>query len=136
MGKTVTVDGKKLDHNSNKDILNNINYFMEKVLQYQKEFGLFNWEINIEEIDDDECRGEIQYDISARLAVIYYDQTWIRTVKLKKEEIALVAFHEMCELFLAEIHSFIVKHSDCDYADSLTHNVIRFMESKLLKKLG
>lgn len=110
-----------------------IQHYTNKVYEYIKEFGLFNWEVHVEEIEDEECRGEIQYDIPARLAIIYYDKTWIEDIELLKDEIELVAFHEVCELFLSDIHTFIFKHGDSEQADGMIHNVIRFMENKILK---
>jgi hypothetical protein len=124
---------KKTD-SSKMSVAYRIGFFTEKVFQYQKEFGLFNWEINVEEVDDPDCRGEIQYDNAARLAVVYYDTTWINQKDLNRDEITLVALHEVCELFLSEIHMFIIKHANEELANSMTHSVIRFFEYIFLKK--
>lgn len=94
--------------------------FQEEVLYWQKYFGLLDWEIECfhEKISS---RARIHYQFSQRRAEIYLNVEY--PVKPYHRDICDSAFHEICELLLGGMASFMQgSESACD---EMVHSVIQ-----------
>lgn len=111
-----------------------VKYFDTQLKRWAKYFGLVNWEIYSrpeKDMDDDAAR--IDVETVAKMCKVEYCKEWIES--RGKKEISKLAFHEMAELYLHKIFTFIEKHSNIDEAQETTHHVINLLENKCFNKL-
>lgn len=113
----------------------NIKEFEKAVFFFQKYYGLLQWELHVIEApkDDSKNRASVSWNISGRIASVFYGHDWIRDPEVKKEEIAKVAFHEIAELMQYDAYENLGKQRGWEFAQEQTHIVIRFLENKFWK---
>lgn len=116
-----------------------IKFFEKEVLRFINIFGLNDWEIYIEEEDDDaDIKGLLICDdmSSNRIATIRYSIYWINGQDLTDEEITKTAFHEVMELLLTKLRGYsnnkeiLISERE---VDEEIHRIIRTMENTILK---
>lgn len=114
-----------------KEIDRRIGLFKERVLFYQKELNLLNWEISVFEQIKQGVRASCYWTIFSHQASICYSKDWIRQEELDDQRIDRTTFHECCELLYCKIQDGL-KDLFCDsYVDELIHSHIRLWESIL-----
>ena len=105
-------------------------YFTKRVYHYHKVMGLLDWEIYVDSTSDN-CYGKIGFDTDGRVATVSYNREWIRSKDATKIEVDKTAFHEICELSLADINiNLSLTHADCVVSLWL-HRHIRMLENVL-----
>jgi hypothetical protein len=105
-------------------------YYKNTTKFFIKELNLENWEISIElDTEDIENRAWCATQDSDRIALIRLIEKW--DYLPKKEELALIAFHEVCELLLAEIHNKLSCIFNKNETSRVVHTVIRTLENVL-----
>ena len=109
-----------------------IKLFKESVRKWQEYFGLCDWEIFTDDMDEDDARARASWNYNGRIATIYYDNEWINRKNMSKKEIDRVAFHECAEIYFYFIHHPIKDQRGKDYAEECVHKVIRLLENKIL----
>ena len=113
-----------------KQIQANIQEFKTAIIYFQSYFGLFQWELHIDE-KITENRAEVHWNAIGRIATVFYGKNWIRKIDVTMEEIAKVAFHEIAELMQSLAYDNMGQHRGYEFAQEQTHVVIRFLENKL-----
>jgi len=116
----------------------NIEFFKNEVNSFIDFFGLNDWEIYIEDDDDDSILGVLECDgmDSNRLATIRYSNDWISSKETTKYDISKTAFHEVMELLLIKLRSYsnntelLVSEREIDEE---VHRIIRTFENTILK---
>lgn len=104
----------------------NFELFKKHVFQWLDHFGLKDWEIIISHEIPDECKeslGACATNLESRFCNIYLNSEWDR--KITDELIKNIAFHEVCELLLAEFDAIARTRSvSTIQLDSARHGVI------------
>ena len=85
-----------------------VDLFIECVYKYVKMFNLGNYDIEILGTNDKDVYGQcrwFRYEDGTKSANIYFSKPWLqRTKNVTVHEIKKAAFHEVCELLLAELN--------------------------------
>jgi hypothetical protein len=94
--------------------------FKQEVLYWQKYFGLLDWQIQCihKKID---ARAMVDYRFSARYTKVFLNTEY--NIKPTHREICDSAFHEVCELLLAAMRSFM--QGSENGINEMTHAVIQ-----------
>ena len=99
-------------------------------------FNLNDWEVYYKKVEDDENRGSIIVDVSARTANIYLMMDWgNHPVRITDEEVKKVAFHEACELLLSPIMYMVGQRYDLSESNVVgeLHGIIRTFENRIFE---
>jgi len=110
------------------------NYFIERTKYYFFDiFKLYDYELSIEKDFDNDVRASTLYHNIADgtgMISIFYSTHWINSKKTFKEEIDVIAFHEVMEAILWELQSLsesrFIMPKDIPNA---VHRVIRRFEN-------
>lgn len=108
-----------------------INLFNKSCRYFHEYFGLFHWELLVDCQSADDCMGCVSWDIPGRVARVTLSNEWVNTEDATDIEIIKTAFHELLELYMAQIHESLSKLKDHAFASEQVHTVIRLMENKL-----
>ena len=120
--------GQKDDWKPTREHLKIFKAYVEK---WQKEFGLFDWDIDVSRMDLGEDSGACAAaytDVEARMAEIILNTTW--NLRPTNELLNQAAFHEVCEILIEPLRYLVRKkgkHSDERIA-SVVHSIIRRLE--------
>lgn len=110
-------------------------YFKECVNRWVDYFGLYNWDVNVHEEDDDYDGNlaETYSNVENKRADIYLIMDWNDT-EMTSHSLDETAFHEVLEVMLAEIR-YIAGKRDIRFGeiDSAIHNIIRILTAKIFK---
>lgn len=103
-------------------------------------FGLQDWQVAFHHLPLEDCRANCRFDCQAKQASISLAAEWSQYDALSPEKISKTAFHEVCELLLADMYGAA---TDVDVSGRLreerfertTHAVIRRMENAVFPLL-
>ena len=115
----------------------NAEYFKDRVNYYFFDvFRLFEYELEIDEQEDDDARSSIYWHkmkVGAQMVTICYTRNWLCNLETTKKEIDKVAFHEVCEALLSELGEMAHERyiSEREITAS-THRIIRRLENIIL----
>jgi len=112
-----------------------LEFYKSHCLVFQKYFEVSTFELVFDWTEED-CRGSIYFDTAGRIATVFLNREFAIDEKTSLRLIEKVAFHEMAELFLADQHLIIEKHTDYQTASTEIHKIIRFLENKLFPVMG
>lgn len=117
-----------------------IKFFTERVLIYQKYFGLLSYEIDIlPQIKNGTNASTLFNDgdlgKASRRVTIAYSLGFINDEKTTLDEIDKSAFHEICELFLGKIRFFAEYGISPVLVDNEIHSIIRTLENTLFLEI-
>ena len=110
--------------------------FKKEANAWIKKFGLLDWKVEYEHNDEnDDSRAVCVTDVPSKLCVITLTVTWDRkpsTLDIKEH-----AFHEVCELLLAQIRHVTVNRFDMtlDAVNASFHYVIMSLLNSVYKPL-
>lgn len=106
--------------------------FKRECDKWIKYYGLNNWHVKYEEMDDDINSGLCSFDLQNRMAVIS-----LNTNKAEENvNPSLIAFHEVTELFFARIRYLATeRYIQPDEIDDALHECIRTLENCLWKSV-
>jgi hypothetical protein len=104
-------------------------HFTKKVRQFQREFGLLDWELFVVQDASEENRGWCTTDIQGKMCFIGIDIEFMEDKHTSLKEIEKVAFHEVLELLLSELGHECSRFASDDSVEHHTHNVIRRIEN-------
>jgi len=117
----------------------NIKFFEDEVYRFIDMFGLNDWEVYVDETEDNDIKGELVFDEldSNRTVMIFYSSSWLKDEK-NKDEISKTAFHEVMELLLVKLRGysnnkeFLISYREIDEE---VHRIIRTLENVVFKLL-
>lgn len=117
-----------------------ISFFKDRVYFYQKELGLQSYCIDILPQIKENTRastydGDTDMQRSNRRVTIAYSLEFIHDKDTTLDDVALSAFHEVCELMLLDLRRFAEKSCSEVIIDREVHKIIRTLENVLWKKL-
>ena len=105
-----------------------VKLFKKSVRHYQKKLSLLNWDIHVFSQDKPGTRASAYWEFSNKTCSICWSKSWMKENPSKKE-IRKVAFHEVCEILLAEVTDKLNIHHSIDITEEIVHNIIRVMEN-------
>jgi len=121
-----------------------IQFFTNEVQYYIEYFGLIDWKLFVNEINEVEkekeslCATCYVGEIENRNVVISYNKEWIEEENCL-QTISRVAFHEVMELMLSRLNGF-ASTRDFYVSEAMIieeiHKIIRTMENKVFKLIN
>jgi hypothetical protein len=107
--------------------------FKKECKKWQKEFGLFNWDISFAFCELDRSIGaQTQADWEAKTSLLTLNSANIEKVTLK--EIKQYALHEILETMLTGLYHLAESRNHSNQnMNAEMHNIIRIFEKVLLK---
>jgi len=111
---------------------NRFTVFKKECDKWVKFYGLNNWRIKYEEMEDESNSGLCSFDLHNRMAVISLNTA----ADEKNVNPALIAFHEVTELLLARIRYLATeRYIQPDEVDDAIHECIRTLENSVWKSV-
>lgn len=111
-----------------------LDFFEEMARFFVKSFGLRSWELSFDVDATDTSNRAYTYTIpNSKIVMFYLVKEW--DYKPKKKELELMAFHEVCELFLSEIMDKLGAFYSGAETERMIHSVIRTLENVFLPSL-
>lgn len=109
-------------------------FFKSEVTKWVEKLGLKNWEIICTHEKDEGNRASARYNISARIAFINIGTLYPK-ILYNKKELQKSAFHEVCELLLADLVT-IAEQREYDDASLMCekHRIIHTLENIIFDK--
>ena len=105
----------------------NKNIFETFVKEYQVKLNIQDYEICIREADLDTARASVVVDIQGRIVGMEVDRDFFKKAGIF--DLKKTAFHECCEILLAEIDADLSRFYSQDYVDEKRHKIIRVLEN-------
>jgi len=111
-----------------------IELFEELTRFFVKALGLKSWEVGFDIDEEDQLnRAYTKTMHDSKIVVFYLVRCW--DYKPKKEELELMAFHEVCELFMCEIMDKLLAFYSEQETERMIHSVIRTLENVFMPYL-
>ena len=104
--------------------------FKKEVEKWIKNFGLFDWEIQVEHgnISNNDNSAECQYNIMAKNAVLRLNTNFTETQPFTDKDVRAAAFHEVAELLLCRL-GFLAENR------YITYNEIEIERHSIIARL-
>lgn len=126
--------------------LDDFEIFKKECKKWIEVFGMYDWEFKFvpAKPDEDDILGErrykawVSFDSEAALAVIYFNTMWreYEELELSEDDIKLSAFHEICEILLADVMRLV--HSRMNVCEEdvnlVKHKLIHRFEEVVFKR--
>ena len=103
--------------------------FIDAFLHYQNRLSLNNWFVEFELYNDDnpDHKAEVGYIYTGCCATCYVPDTFLQNYP--EQDLKRCAFHEVCELLLADIGAHLESMFSCEFITKMIHDVIRRLEN-------
>lgn len=111
--------------------------FEDYIKKYMDYFGMVDYQINFDSVDDTGCRAKCQwhYMSGSQMFTFCWSTNWLKDKKTDEKDIKRTAFHEVLEAMFSKLRDYsenidkvvTEREIDCEI-----HRVIRTMENKIL----
>jgi hypothetical protein len=121
--------------------------FVKECKKWIDIFGMYDWEFKFvpaspedenDELGERRFKAWVTFDSEAALAVVYFNTKWreYEEIELSEEDIKLTAFHEVCEILLADIMRLVhARMNVCEEDVNLVkHKLIHRFEEVIFKR--
>lgn len=113
--------------------------FKTECLKWIDFYGLTDWMVGFLHIKDGDTLAWVELDYDNSVATVYFNKEWIdNKVFYNEEEIKLIAFHEVCEILVAQLDNCARSRFGITDEKLLQerHRLIHILENSVYKKLG
>lgn len=107
--------------------------YKHEVKFWMKHLGLTSWEPFFSFEKDVKNIASVSWDKQGGSAVFYLSTTWGKKSPITEKTISRTAFHEVCEVLLAELRmmgEYFVRASE---VDRVVHEIIRHLENTVFE---
>ena len=108
--------------------------FKRAFVDWLRYWGLLDWEVSFFHQKLDEQVGAIEYNFSAKQVSAYFSTEICGCTDIEYD-IKLTAFHEVCELLLAQLREMSNDAHSFDVVDSAIHSIINRLQNKIFGAL-
>lgn len=112
-----------------------IKYFTKRVLFWQRMLGFTDMEIYIGETARKTCRACWEDDSPGKIMAIRYNLKWIKEPATDKDELDLVAFHEVYESQFYMIEALLNPYYSGKMIAAEAHLLVRRAEAHIFPRL-
>ena len=113
-----------------KTTIKDFELFKKECKKWIKFFGLKEWRVEYILGCDSSDRAQVRFNNEGRTAYIYLTDE----LDLNNYQIRESAFHEVCELLLADpYHYLVINNVDKELINTMTHTIIRRLENSVFK---
>lgn len=103
--------------------------FKKECLKWQNRFELHNWELHFRWQDTDKDRAGLTINLDAYIATAFLSRNWDNYDKISKNDIKIVAKHEMIHLLLGRISALVgARFLTTDERDEADEETVRKLE--------
>lgn len=123
--------------NNNKTTGKDFDLFVKEGMHWLEKLGLKDWEVlfihyaNEELGDSAKTRANVEIDLVNHIATVGLCTDWSGCLKVNHFEVCKAAFHECCELLMADIGGCLDKFYSNEVVNNMRHKVIITLENTM-----
>ena len=107
-----------------------LKYFADRCRYWQREFGLTNWRLYVDQRGDDTDMAWADGDDNALIFKVFISTDWNEPVTDK--ELDATAFHEVAHVLLRPLVEFAEAHNSAQDIERVEHAIIHRMSNAAL----